>query len=67
MKHTTTEMTIKLTITDIDVILESLEYSRHYIENYPKYPSYEFKQKQLEGINNAEAKIRALKKELTGN
>lgn len=57
-------MKTDLTVEDIDVILESLKYSRHYVENYQGHPSYEFKQKRLEGINNAEAKIRALKKEL---
>lgn len=51
---------------DLNVILESLKYSRLYIENY-QYPeinpgdSYKMKQQKLNDINEAAIKISNLK------
>jgi hypothetical protein len=50
--------------TDFDVILESLKHYKMNIENYSGYPSYEFKQKQLERVNTAEGKVKALRRKL---
>lgn len=54
----------QLTSSDFDVILESLKYSKMHIENYDKYPSYEYKQKQLERVNTAANKVKALQQGL---
>ena len=52
-----------LSISDLDVILTSLEYSRHKFENY-EYPSYEIKQQRMDEINDVMTKVRELKKKL---
>jgi hypothetical protein len=60
-------MKTELNATDLDVILESLKYSRFYIENY-QYPeinlgdSYKMKQQKLEGINEAASKVSNLRR-----
>ena len=51
----------QLTNIDFDVILESLKYSKLHIENYEKYPSYEFKQEQLKRITDTEQRVKALR------
>jgi hypothetical protein len=47
----------ELSLSDLDVIKESLNYSRKNIEEYQHHPSYEFKQEQLARINNVAAKV----------
>lgn len=51
-----------LSKSDINVILESLKYSKMHIENYQSYPSYEYKQQQLARIEEVIQKLRDLKK-----
>lgn len=53
-----------LSIDDIDVILESLKYSKLRIEEYQTYPSYEYKQQRLTMISDVVEKLRNLKKAL---
>ncbi|GAB3917195.1 hypothetical protein [Mucilaginibacter boryungensis] len=49
-----------LNLHDLEVIKESLSYSRKRIEEYQEHPSYEFKQQQLERINNVANKVSGL-------
>ena len=60
-------MSKQLSASDLDVILESLKYSKQRIQDYPDHPSYQFKQQQLEPIEEAMRKVSALKKEATNN
>lgn len=53
----------KLSIHDLDVILQSLEHTRHKFENY-EYPSYEIKKQRLDEVNAVMAKVRELKSNL---
>jgi hypothetical protein len=50
---------------DLDIILESLKHTKLKFENYPigekGYPSYEYKQSQLEKVNTLIQKIKAIK------
>ena len=57
MKH-------ELTISDLNFILESLEYTRKSFEEYKLYPSYEFKQKRIGEVNDVMDKVRTLKQTL---
>lgn len=45
----------ELNVADFDLILESLEHTRHKFENYPigenGHPSYEYKQKRIDTVN----------------
>lgn len=56
---------ISLNKNDLDVILQSLEYTKQNFENSQQYPSYEFKQQRLEEVNAVISKIQGLKKETT--
>lgn len=47
---------------DWEMILESLKYSKTRFEEYQGYPSYEFKQKRINEIEQLIAKIKNLKK-----
>lgn len=49
---------------DFDVILDSLKNYKTKIESYGGYPSYEFKQKQLERVDSAIRKVKVLKQGL---
>jgi len=55
----------QLSLNDLDVILESLSYSKQRIADYQHHPSYEFKQQQLERINRTILKVRELRKKIT--
>ncbi len=59
---------MSLNLNDIDVILESLKYSKMHTENYPigenGYPSYEYKRERLNRIEEVIGKVKELKKEL---
>jgi hypothetical protein len=54
-----------LTSNDLDLILESLQDTKLNFERYDYYPTLEFKQSQLERVNTAIAKVRALQNELS--
>lgn len=54
----------QLNDNDFDVILESLKYYKLNIENYSGYPSYEFKQQQLQRADSVITKVKALRKNL---
>lgn len=54
----------QLSIADIELILRSLEYTKRNIENYTEYPSYEFKQRQIQEVMQVIDKLRKMKKEL---
>ncbi len=53
----------QLNADDFAVIIDSLNHYKMNIENYRNYPSYEFKLKQLERVESAARKIKALKRE----
>lgn len=59
-------MEISLSIYDLDVILQSLEHSRHKFENY-EYPSYEIKLQRLKEVNDVMQKVKDLKQQLKKN
>ena len=52
----------KLTISDLNIILESLKYSKLKFENYPigkdGYQSYEIKQKRIQEVEGVINKVR---------
>lgn len=54
----------QLDIRDLNVILESLRYSKQRIADYPDHPSYQFKQQQLAPIEETMRKVRALRKRM---
>lgn len=54
----------ELTISDLNFILESLEYTRKNFEEYELYPSYEYKQKRIGNVNDVMEKVRTLKQTL---
>jgi len=47
---------------DLEVILESLMYTKKTFEDYDKYPSYEFKMQKINEINGLISKVKLLKK-----
>ena len=49
---------------DFDVILDSLRHYKMNIENYDRYPSYNFKLQQLERVDTATRKVKAMRREL---
>ena len=54
----------QLNEVDFNLILQSLKHYKMNIENYDKYPSYEFKQQQLERVETAVRKVKALRQQL---
>lgn len=52
----------ELSKEDLELIEDSLKYTRKNFEEYQRYPSYEFKQQQLKRVNDTLAKIREIKK-----
>lgn len=55
-------MTNQLSIQELEIILESLTYTKKTFEDYDKYPSYEFKIKRINEINDLISKVKSLKK-----
>jgi hypothetical protein len=53
----------ELNESDFDVIISSLDHYKMNINNYDKYPSYEFKQAQLQRVESAIAKVKALRQD----
>lgn len=53
----------KLTPDEIEMILESLNYTKLKFEDYDKYPSYEYKQKRISEVNDLISKIQQLRKD----
>jgi hypothetical protein len=49
-----------ITPKELEMILESLEYSKRKFEEYDKYPSKEFKQERINQINLLISKIKSL-------
>ncbi|MCP4421064.1 MAG: hypothetical protein GY805_31010 [Chloroflexi bacterium] len=54
-------MSEKLTNQEIDLLLESLKYTREAFESYEHYPSYEFKQQRVKEVDDLRAKLIRLK------
>lgn len=52
----------ELTIADLDFILESLQYTKKAFDESQEHPSYEFKQSQLNKVDDLTDKIRSIKK-----
>ena len=59
-------MKTKITSADVDFILESLRDTQIKFENY-EYPSYEFRQERIKIVTDLVAKLKELKKELSGS
>ncbi len=57
-------MKTELTKNELTMILESLNYSIKSIEEYDKYPSYEFKQQRIKEVNNLIFKIKQMMNEI---
>lgn len=57
-------MSKELNKSDINFILESLNYTKLKFEGYDKYPSYEFKQQRNNDVNNVIEKVKIIKKTL---
>lgn len=55
----------ELTLADIDLLLESLKYSRYHIENAAMPPTV--KQSRLDDIAAVTAKVRALRDDMKRN
>lgn len=53
-----------LTVGEIDILIESLTYSKQRIQDYQDYPSPEFKQKRIEEVDALIAKLHIIKKEV---
>jgi hypothetical protein len=51
---------MKLTGEDIEMILESLKYSKKRFEEYEGYPSVQFKNERIESVNKVINKIKTL-------
>ena len=54
-----------LNARDLEVILESLSYSKQRIEEYRDHPSSAFKKQQVERIEKVMAKVRAVRDNAT--
>lgn len=50
---------------DIQMILESLTYTRKAFEEYQKYPNYEFKQERLREVDGVIEKVRAMRNDVS--
>lgn len=57
-------MDSKLTLADIDFILESLRYTQIKFEDYQTYPSYEYKQQRIKVVTDIIGKVNELRKEI---
>ncbi|WP_452225588.1 hypothetical protein [Lacinutrix chionoecetis] len=55
-------MTVELTNSDLEFILESLKYTRMAFEDYQQYPSYDYKLKRINDANEVILKVEKLKK-----
>ena len=51
------------TLKELELIKESLDYTKKSILEYDGYPSYEFKQKRMKEVNELRAKVRGMMKE----
>lgn len=51
-----------LTVSDCELILDSLHFTIRAFEQYQYYPSYEFKTKRIAEAKNVRAKMIAIKK-----
>jgi hypothetical protein len=55
-------MTQQLSNTDLDVIIKSLSDSKHFMENYTKYPNADFKQEQIDRVSEVLSKVKEIRK-----
>ena len=55
-------MTDQLTTEELDLILESLRYTKQAFTDYKDYPTYEFKQARVATVESVIGKIRAIRK-----
>ena len=56
-----TQKHCELTIDDCDLILDCLNHTRSNYEDYRHYPSYEFKQEQLNLLTAVEQKLKCIR------
>jgi hypothetical protein len=54
-------MTDLLTTEELDLILESLRYTKQNFADYKDYPSYEFKQAQVARVEGVIEKVRGIR------
>lgn len=50
---------------DVQMILESLAYTRKAFEEYQDYPSYEFKQERIKEVDGVIEKVRAMRNDVS--
>ena len=50
--------------SDVDLIVTALDYYKHQVRSTDIYPSYEFRQEQLDRIDETLARLRALADEI---
>jgi len=55
---------LNIAIEGINSILEAMEYEKRAKQEYTKYPSYEFKQKQLADVDSRIKKCKKIRDEL---
>ena len=56
-------MAEKFTLPELEMIRESLNYTKRSFQNYEHYPSYEFKQQRLHEVDTVRQKISQMIKE----
>ena len=54
----------KLTIADLELIAESLDYTLRAFRDYADYPSYEFKCARIAEVQAIKSKVTALKRRI---
>jgi hypothetical protein len=54
----------ELNVADLDVVIESLNYYKTRVVDSTEYPSFKFKEKQLERVETTIRKVTALRNEL---
>lgn len=47
--------------SEFEVVAEALKHYKMHVENYDGYPSYEFKRQQLQRVESAMSKVKALR------
>jgi signal recognition particle subunit SEC65 len=57
----------RLTMEDIEMIIESLNYTYRAVDECTSYPSYEFKQQRRNEVYATRQKMRDIKKERKNN
>lgn len=52
----------ELTDGELDIVLESLKWSRYKLQEYTQYPSYEYKQQRIKEVSDVETKVHGIRR-----